>query len=121
MGGARSALALSREMAVESPVLVRMTVRRVRVAQAMLGYPLLPLASVSSVDSTMSADGLLGGGGEAAEGLVRAWSRAEAVEILVQETKDLIEEWREDEELDGIGDDSGILVDMEEPSSPRSH
>ena len=122
LGGARSALALSREMAVESPVLVRMTVRRVRVAQAMLGYPLLPLASVSSVDSTMTADGLLGGGGGLgeAEGLVRAWSRAEAVEILVQETKDLIEEWREDEELDEIGDDSGILVDLDEPPSPRS-
>ena len=70
----------------------------------------------------MTADGLLGGGGGLgeAEGLVRAWSRAEAVEILVQETKDLIEEWREDEELNEIGDDSGILVDLDEPPSPRS-
>ena len=119
LGSTRSALALSREMAIESPVLVRMTVRRVRVAQAMLGYPMLPLANVSSVDSMMTVDVLVEGGAEA-EGLVRAWSRAEAVEILVQETKDLIEEWREDEELDGIGDDSGILVDVEEPPSPRS-
>ena len=39
---------------MESPVLVRMTVRRIRVAQAMLGYPLLPLANVSSMDSAMA-------------------------------------------------------------------
>ena len=55
-----------------------------------------------------------------AEGLVKAWSRAEAVEMLMQETKDLIEEWRDEEELNGIGDDSGVLVDVEEPRSPLS-
>ncbi|KAI0754356.1 hypothetical protein C8Q80DRAFT_1095352 [Daedaleopsis nitida] len=111
LGMARTALALAKEMVVESPVLVRTTVRRIRVAQAMLGYPLLPLANVSSMDSM----GDLGEFPEP-EGLARAWSRAEAVEALVQETKDLIDEWREDEELD-IGDDSGILVDLEEPQS----
>ncbi|TFK92378.1 hypothetical protein K466DRAFT_480806 [Polyporus arcularius HHB13444] len=109
--GGRSALVLAREMVVESPVLVRMTVRRIRIAQAMLGYPLLPLASVSSMDST----GEMGDFSEA-EGLVRAWSRAEALEALVQETKDIIDEWREDDDLD-IGEDSGILVDLEEPRS----
>ncbi|RPD69417.1 hypothetical protein L226DRAFT_471808 [Lentinus tigrinus ALCF2SS1-7] len=113
--GGRSALALAREMVVESPVLVRMTVRRIRVAQAMLGYPLLPLASVSSMDSTGTGEMGMGEFPEA-EGLVRAWSRAEALEALVQETKDLIDEWREDDDLE-IGEDSGILVDMEEPLS----
>ncbi|KAI0631245.1 hypothetical protein C8Q77DRAFT_1062302 [Trametes polyzona] len=115
LGVARSALGLAREVVVESPVLVRTTVRRIRIAQAMLGYPALPLAAVSSVDSEMSmsmGDGL--GGGVGVEGLVRAWSRTEALEALVQETKDLIEEWREDDELDG-GEDSGIMVDVEEP------
>ena len=117
IGGTRSALALSREMVVESPVLVRMTVRRIRVAQAMLGYPLLPLANVSSMDSAI-AD--MNGELAETEGLVKAWSRAEAVEMLMQETKDLIEEWRDEEELNGIGDDSGVLVDVEEPRSPLS-
>ena len=97
-------------MAVESPLLVRMTLRRIRVAQAMLGYPHLPLATASSMDSTESGEG------QEPETLVRAWSRAEALEALIQETKDLVEEWREDSELD-VGDDSGILVDLEEPRS----
>ncbi|KAI0763460.1 hypothetical protein BD413DRAFT_484122 [Trametes elegans] len=115
LGAARSALGLAREMVVESPVLVRTTFRRVRLARALLGYPPLPLAAVSSVDSASGEFGY-GGFGEGEEGLVRAWSRAEALEALVQETKDLIEEWREDEEL-GVGEDSGIMVDMEEPLS----
>lgn len=112
--GTRSALALAKEMLIESPVLVRMTVRRIRVAQAMFGYPMLPLANVSSMDSSMDLSDFA-----EAEGLARAWSRSEAVEALVQETKDLIDEWREDEPLD-IGDDSGILVDLEEPRSGQS-
>ena len=119
LGAGRTALALAKDMLVESPVLVRATLRRVRVAQALLGYPLLPLAAVSSVDSAASFGEIVLGEADA-EGLVRAWSRGEAVEALVQETKDLIDEWREDEEFEA-GDDSGILVDMEEPPrSPRS-
>ncbi|KAI0659698.1 hypothetical protein C8Q70DRAFT_914754 [Cubamyces menziesii] len=110
LGVSRSALGIAREMAVESPLLVRMTLRRIRVAQAMLGYPHLPLATASSMDSTESGEG------QEPETLVRAWSRAEALEALIQETKDLVEEWREDSELD-VGDDSGILVDIEEPRS----
>ncbi|KAI0642797.1 hypothetical protein C8Q79DRAFT_917084 [Trametes meyenii] len=106
LGMSRSALGLAREMVVEAPILVRTTLRRIRLAQAMLGYPPLPLATASSMDS---------GGTEAGEGPeVRAWSRAEALEALIQETKDLIEEWREENELD-VGENSGILVDMEEP------
>ncbi|KAI0676337.1 hypothetical protein C8Q78DRAFT_1084712 [Trametes maxima] len=106
LGMSRSALGLAREMVVEAPILVRTTLRRIRLAQAMLGYPLLPLATASSMDS---------GGTEVGEGPeVRAWSRAEALEALIQETKDLIEEWREENELD-VGENSGILVDMEEP------
>ncbi|KAI0828677.1 hypothetical protein BC628DRAFT_1316176 [Trametes gibbosa] len=103
---ARSALGVAREVVVDSPVLVRGTYRRIRVAQAVLGYPALPLAVVSSMDSSEVGMGM--------EGLVRAWSRVEALEALVQETKDIIEEWREDGELGG-GEDSGIIVDVEEP------
>ena len=105
----RTALALAKDMIVESPVLVRATVRRIRVAQALLGYPLLPLAAVSSVDSAGSFGGLADG---ETEGIVRAWSRGEALEALVQETKDLIEEWRDDDDVSAMGDDSGILVDV---------
>lgn len=112
LGASRSALGLAREIIVESPILVRTTYRRVRVAQAMLGYPALPLATVSSMDSSVDD-------GPGPEGLVRAWSRAEALEALIQETKDLIEEWREDGDLDG-GEDSGIMVDMEEPFGGQS-
>ncbi|KAI0327553.1 hypothetical protein GY45DRAFT_1256742 [Cubamyces sp. BRFM 1775] len=111
LGVSRSALGIAREMAVESPILVRMTLRRIRVAQAMLGYPHLPLATASSMDSTESGEG------QEPDTLVRAWSRAEALEALIQETKDLVEEWREDSELD-VGNDSGILVDIEEPGQP---
>lgn len=115
-GLGRTALRVAKEIVVESPVLVRATVRRIRVAQALLGYPLLPLAQVSSMDSAASA-----GFGEAleTEGLVRAWSRTEALEALVQEMKDLIDEWREDEDME-VGEDSGILVDMDEPGAGQS-
>ncbi|OSC98071.1 hypothetical protein PYCCODRAFT_1375895 [Trametes coccinea BRFM310] len=115
LGASRSALGVAREMTVDSPVLVRTTYRRIRLAQAMLGYPPLPLATYSSMDSG-SGEMMGMGEGPEPEALVRAWSRAEAVEALMQETKDLIEEWREDEGLD-IGEDSGILVDVDEPRS----
>ncbi|KAI0355950.1 hypothetical protein OH77DRAFT_1402071 [Trametes cingulata] len=112
LGAPRTALGLAREMFVESPILVRMTYRRIRIAQAMLGYPALPLATASSMDSGSTEMGE----GAVPEGLVRAWSRAEALEALIQETKDLIEEWREETDL-GVGEDSGIMVDVEEPLS----
>ncbi|KAI8972849.1 hypothetical protein BD414DRAFT_559591 [Trametes punicea] len=115
LGLPRSALGIAREMTVESPILVRATYRRIRIAQAMLGYPLLPLATVSSLDS---GSGDIGEGPEP-EALVRAWSRAEAVEALAQETKDLIEEWREGSEWDG-GEASGIMVDVEELPTGQS-
>ncbi|OBZ67445.1 hypothetical protein A0H81_12593 [Grifola frondosa] len=100
-----SALAVAAEMTVTSPILVRMTYRRIRIAQAVLGYAvLLPFweGSGNSEDEEM------------VDGAVRAWTKADAVEAVMQETKDLMEEWRED--YADVGDESAVLVDVEDSS-----
>ncbi|KAH9946910.1 hypothetical protein B0H21DRAFT_857417 [Amylocystis lapponica] len=100
---ARSAFTAARETLVEGPLLVRMTYRRIRLAQAVLGYStLLPAGEDAEQDD-------IG---------VRAWTRAEALDATLQEVRDLMDEFRGVEELGGLGEDSGVLVDYEEPMSP---
>ncbi|KAH9933787.1 uncharacterized protein B0H18DRAFT_981998 [Fomitopsis serialis] len=87
-GKAGTALDAAKERTVTSVVLVRATYRRIRLAQTVLGY------------STVLP---LGEGEE------------EDINEM-QEVKDLMEEFRED--YAGAGDDSLVMVDAEEPTSP---
>ena len=84
-------------------VLVRATYRRIRIAQTVLGYStVLPHGEDDEEDAT--------------EMQVRAWTRKEALEAILHEAKGVMEEFRDD--LSGVGDDSLVLVDAEEPTSP---
>ncbi|KAI0947727.1 hypothetical protein AcW1_009415 [Taiwanofungus camphoratus] len=99
-GRARNALAGAKDALVTSPVLVRTTYRRIRLAQTVLGYStLLPLG-----DSAEDED--------ADDAAVRAWTRKDALEAVLQEVKDLMEEFRED--YTDVGEESGVLVDVED-------
>ncbi|OCH88423.1 hypothetical protein OBBRIDRAFT_734457 [Obba rivulosa] len=94
----RSALDIARSAVVTSPILVRTTYRRVRLVQTMMGYELLLPFDGSGMEGEYEVS-------------VKAWTRGQAVEAIVQETKDLVEEFLED--AFGIGDDSVVLVDVE--------
>ncbi|TFY60514.1 hypothetical protein EVJ58_g5104 [Rhodofomes roseus] len=102
-GKAGTVLEAAKERTVTSVVLVRGTYRRIRLAQTILGYStVLPLEEGEEEDMN--------------EMQVRAWTRKEALEAVLQEVKDLMEEFRE--EYSGVGDDSLVIVDAEEPTSP---
>ncbi|PCH35413.1 hypothetical protein WOLCODRAFT_133859 [Wolfiporia cocos MD-104 SS10] len=106
-GGTRisgSALAMARQMMITTPALIRMTYRRIRLAQVMCGYTtLLPLSEgTEDLDTEDVA--------------VRSWTKKEAIEAVLQEVKDLMDEFRGMNTDANEGD--GILVDAEVPASP---
>lgn len=102
-GKAGTVLDVAKERTVTSFVLVRATYRRIRIAQTVLGYStVLPHGEDDEEDAT--------------EMQVRAWTRKEALEAILHEVKGLMEEFRDD--LSGVGDDSLVMVDAEEPTSP---
>ncbi|KAI0792519.1 hypothetical protein C8Q75DRAFT_714346 [Abortiporus biennis] len=79
---------LAREMTIRSSTLVRSTYRRIRLVQHLMGYrELLPLGS----------DGPFGGDddGDDPDSDIKWWTRRDAIEAIVQETRDLIEEYQE--------------------------
>jgi len=94
------AVSLAKDMVVESPVLVRMTYRKIHVAQTARGYRLLLPMDGSNVVEEPS---------------VRAWTRAEAIEAVVQEVRDLMEEFNGPADGENLGDESGVMVDFEDP------
>lgn len=102
-GKAGTVLDIAKERIVTSIPLVRATYRRIRLAQTVLGY------------STVLQRGE-GEEEDVTEMQVRAWTRKEALEAILHEAKGLMEEFRDD--LSGVGDDSLVLVDAEEPTSP---
>lgn len=102
-GKAGTILDIAKERTVTSIALVRATYRRIRLAQTVLGYStVLPHGEGEEEDVT--------------ELQVRAWTRKEALEAILQEVKALVEEFRDD--MSGVGDDSLVMVDAEEPTSP---
>lgn len=102
-GKVGTVLDVAKERTVTSIALVRATYRRIRLAQTVLGYStVLSLGEGEEEDVT--------------EMQVRAWTRKEALEAILQEVKGLMEEFRDD--FSGVGDDSLVMVDVEEPTSP---
>jgi len=87
---------MAKSPVVKSQSLTRATYRRIRLVQSCLGYdsPLLPLPDGEREDED--------------EGWAAAWTRKQALDAIVKETRELIEE------LDGsigVEEDDGILVD----------
>ncbi|CCL98233.1 uncharacterized protein FIBRA_00227 [Fibroporia radiculosa] len=99
-GGALSAASLI----VTTAALKRETYRRIRLAQTFMGYTALLPVGIGNEDEDKVE--------------VRAWTRKDAVEAVLQEMKDLMEEFRAGEEYTDVGENSGVLVDVEDPSSP---
>ncbi|KAH7923448.1 hypothetical protein BV22DRAFT_1015390 [Leucogyrophana mollusca] len=89
---------LTKSATVKSPSLVRATYRRIRLVQTCMGYDLLlPMPSNSGDEETFNG--------------MKAWTKREAIEAVIQETKELSEEfadtWREVE-------DDVVVIDPDE-------
>ena len=98
--GGPSIRTLAREMIIHSPGLVRMTYRRIRLVQQLMGYSdLLPMGG-----SEYYAEDNVDPG-------IRVWSQRDAVDAVVDETRELLDEFR-DSFVD-IGDDSMVMVDSQ--------
>lgn len=102
-GGGRSVRALAREMGVQSPGLVRMTYRRIRLVQQLMGYgELLPMGG---------SEFYAGADGGDLDPEIRVWSQRDAVEAVVNETRELLDEFRES--FGDLGDESMVVVDSQ--------
>ena len=92
-----SARSLARNTIVQSPGLIRMTYRRIRLVQHLMGYAdLLPLSGSEYIPQ------------EGLDGEVKVWSNRAAIEAIVDETKELMSEFKG--ELDFI-DESLVYID----------
>ena len=92
-----SARSLARNTIVQSPGLIRMTYRRIRLVQHLMGYAdLLPLNGSEYIPQ------------EGLDGEVKVWSNRAAIEAIVDETKELMSEFNG--ELDFI-DESLVYID----------
>ncbi|KIP07274.1 hypothetical protein PHLGIDRAFT_105851 [Phlebiopsis gigantea 11061_1 CR5-6] len=99
-GGPSSLRTLVKEMVVQSPGLVRMTYRRIRLVQQLMGYSdLLPLGgSEFYAEDEFSSE-------------TRVWSQRDAVEAVVHETRELLDEFRDS--FGDVGDESMVMVDSQ--------
>ena len=99
-GGPSSLRTLAREMTVQSPGLIRMTYRRIRLVQQLMGYSdLLPLGgSEFYAEDELSSE-------------IRVWSQRDAVEAVVHETRELLDEFRDS--FGDVGDESMVMVDSQ--------
>ncbi|KAF7790497.1 hypothetical protein EIP86_001452 [Pleurotus ostreatoroseus] len=103
---ATSAKALAKETVVRSPGLIRMTYRRIRTIQHFMGYTtLLPYGG----SEYYAQDGL--------DMEMRVWTKTAAIEAIVDETKELMAEFKENDEL---GDESMVYIDSQEFLFPVS-
>lgn len=94
---------MAKEMMITSPMLIRATYRRIRLVQHLMGFrDLLPL----------SDDGSPFGEDDHPDSEVKAWTKRDALEAVMQETRDLLDEFRD--AYDDVGDESGVMVDSEE-------
>ncbi|KAH8084333.1 hypothetical protein BXZ70DRAFT_1046150, partial [Cristinia sonorae] len=97
---------MAKEMMITSPMLVRATYRRIRLVQYLMGFrDLLPMGPDGEDGSAFGED-------DHPESEVKAWTKRDALEAVTQETRDLLDEWRE--RFDLVGDESGVLVESEE-------
>ena len=91
----RRSVGLGRYPFVRSPSLVRATYRRIRLVQSCLGYDILVPLPEGEPDGGM-------------EHLATSWTRKQALDAIVQETQELVEEFREFVPLEN---QDGVLVD----------
>lgn len=98
--GGSSIRRLAKEMTVHSPGLIRMTYRRIRLVQQLMGYSeLLPLGgSEYYVENEVDAE-------------IRVWSQRDAIEAVVNETRELLDEFKNS--FGDVGDDSMVMVDSQ--------
>lgn len=103
---ARSPKVLAKETMVSSPTLIRMTYKRIRLVQHLMGYSnLLPMAGSGFMpDDSLEAE-------------VRVWSRSDALRAILDETKELLEEFRES--FGDLGDESLVMVDSQQSLAPE--
>lgn len=95
-----SVRALAKDMTVHSPGLVRMTYRRIRLVQQLMGYTeLLPMGG----SEYYASDDL--------DAEIRVWSQRDAIEAVVDETRELLDEFRES--FGDVGDESMVVVDSQ--------
>lgn len=104
--GDTSVRALAKEMMINLPLLVRTTYRHIRLVQHLMGYStLLPMGG-----STFSEND-----DPAVE--VKAWTKRDALDAVIQETKSLLEEFKPD--IDTYADEGMIIVEsVDDPFSP---
>lgn len=96
----RSAKVLAKEATVSSPRLIRMTYKRIRLIQHLLGYSsLLPMPGSDSMSD------------EELEAEVRVWSRGDALRAVIDESKELLDEFKES--FNDLGDESLVMVDSQ--------
>jgi len=95
----------AREMIVKSPMLIRTTYRRIRLIQHLMGYrDLLPLGSDGEFEEEHPDD----------DSETKWWSNKDALEAVVQETKDLSDEFQDYYDTSGgVGDESMVMVDSD--------
>ncbi|KDR79961.1 hypothetical protein GALMADRAFT_242128 [Galerina marginata CBS 339.88] len=104
----------SRATKIKSLKLIQETYRRIRGVQAFMGYDLLlpmPGIRASHTSSSMSV-----GKDKHEDAALETWSKQQALAAVVNETKDLLEEF---EESFGLDEDS-VMVDIIEPRTPNS-
>lgn len=98
---------LSKEMTVRSPGLVMMTYRRIRLVQKLMGYSeLLPMSGSQFYASDEEAEGDL-------DADIRVWSQRDAIEAVVEEARELLDEFRESSGFGDVGDESMVMVDSQ--------
>ncbi|EKM57985.1 uncharacterized protein PHACADRAFT_139496 [Phanerochaete carnosa HHB-10118-sp] len=96
---------LAKEMIVRSPGLVMMTYRRIRLVQKLMGYSeLLPMGGSQFYASIEEAEGDL-------DADIRVWSQRDAIDAVVEETRELLDEFRES--FGDVGDESLVMVDSQ--------
>ena len=92
---------LAKDTLVRSPGLIRMTYRRIRLIQHLMGYTnLLPLGGSEYIPQ----DGL--------DAEVKVWSNRAAIEAVVDEMKELMAEFKGGD-FD-LGDESLVYIDSQE-------
>ena len=100
---------LARATKIRSVKLIQETYRRIRGVQAFMGYDVLLPMPGSALVMAQDKDDV-----ESAS--LETWTRSEALEAIVRETKDLLEEF---EESFGLDDEESVMVDIEK-SRPLS-
>lgn len=95
--GDTSVRAVAKEMIITSPLLIRTTYRHIRLVQHLMGYrTLLPMNGSTFEENDDPAVE------------VKAWTKRDALDAVIQETKNLLEEYRP--EIDSFLDDSIVVV-----------